>query len=292
VWRLASLGLAFVAVGYAGRVLIVHWSEFTQATEEISIGACGIALTMFVGATTLFALGWIKLLRSFHYKEAATHGLWWVFAQSWIARYVPGKVAAPVSRVNGGQKLGYPVPLLVRSLGYETTLQITTTGIVGSLLILLSGRWPDDLTVVLSVGVLGALILGGVFIISWRTDSSAREEQKPRVSQGTVLVVIGLSIGAALLGGLGVATLVPGISGLAGLLYIMGAANFAGTLSTVAILSPAGLGVREGILTALLAPMIGAPAGLSVAVLSRVLRIVADLFFGGICFLLDRPRSS
>jgi hypothetical protein len=289
---LVGFAVSVIAIGYSGRVLVNHWREFIEAAQQISVNACGFAAAMFTIATILLALGWMVLLKGLSMNTLLSQrGLWYVFARSWIARYVPGKVMSPIIRVAGGQKLGYPMPLLVKSLGYETALQLTTGVTTGTLLVLLSGRWLFDLTAVLYGGLLGATVLGGVLATRLGMGVSTLRRSPRSVSRNTTLYVIGLLIGANILGGGGVAILAPNISEVSDLLYVMGVANLAGIVGIMAVFTPAGLGVREGVLAALQTPVIGAPAGLSVAILSRVLRIVTDLLFLGVCFLLDRPSS-
>jgi hypothetical protein len=49
----------------------------------------------------------------------------------------------------------------------------------------------------------------------------------------------------------------------------------------VAFIAPAGLGVREGVLAGFLAPVVGGPVAASLAILMRVVVVVADLIFIG-----------
>jgi hypothetical protein len=180
--------------------------------------------------------------------------------------------------------------LLVGSLGYEAVLQILVGIACGSLLMLVSGLYAASLELALKGALLGALAVLAIVIGAPPALLQALRWRRVYLPRRTALIVIGLHLGTSLLGGTGVALLAPGVSHLGDVLYVMGAVNLAGVLGVVSAVTPAGIGVREGILTAFLAPVIGAPAGLSVAVLSRVLRILADLLFSGTCYIFDRPE--
>ena len=79
------------------------------------------------------------------------------------------------------------------------------------------------------------------------------------------------------------------------LLYVislLAAANVAGIL---AFFAPAGLGVREAVLVAGLAPYLSAGDALGIAAILRVLTLLADLIFvsltGGVALLARRRRA-
>jgi uncharacterized membrane protein YbhN (UPF0104 family) len=60
---------------------------------------------------------------------------------------------------------------------------------------------------------------------------------------------------------------------------LVGGYNLAGVLGLVAFFAPAGLGVREGVLAAFLVPVVGGPVAASLAILVRVVVVLADVVF-------------
>lgn len=280
--------IAVVAIGYVSRVLLLHWTEFTVAVAEASVAALGLAAGTFLASTALLGFAWISLVSGLGGEKQLRLGLWKVYARSWLARYVPGKVVGSLTRVHGAQQLGYPVPLVVASLMYEVALRLPVGMACGAFLLLMSGWVPAGLEVVLKLGLLVAVVALGVTLSIPLPRLRILHDHGLQLSRRITVTVISLFLAANLLGSLGVAVLVPRAAGGTGMLYVMGAGSLSTLVGAVSALAPAGIGVREGILTALLTPMIGAPAGLSVAVLSRILRIVTDLLFFGTCYVFDR----
>src|SRR5688500_11039781 len=64
----------------------------------------------------------------------------------------------------------------------------------------------------------------------------------------------------------------------------------AGTLGTFAIFTPAGLGVREGILIVLLGVLIPRSVAVAGVLVLRLWSIAMDLLYYGVALLLDRTR--
>jgi hypothetical protein len=58
---------------------------------------------------------------------------------------------------------------------------------------------------------------------------------------------------------------------------LIGAYNLAGVLGIVAFFAPAGLGVKEGVLVGFLASVVGEPVAASLAILARLLFVLADV---------------
>jgi uncharacterized membrane protein YbhN (UPF0104 family) len=60
---------------------------------------------------------------------------------------------------------------------------------------------------------------------------------------------------------------------------LVGGYNLAGVIGIVAFFAPAGLGVREGVLAGFLTPVVGGPVAASLAILVRVVVVLADAVF-------------
>jgi uncharacterized membrane protein YbhN (UPF0104 family) len=95
---------------------------------------------------------------------------------------------------------------------------------------------------------------------------------------GLVLLVPPDALTAA--GGLG-AVLLPSTGAFA-VSYVAG---------VVIVLAPAGVGVREGVLIALLAPLLGVPVAAATALLVRVVHTVCDFAIAALAWLVARPAE-
>ena len=281
--------LTLAAVGYAVSVLVAHQSDFLASLRQVRLDKVTLAALAFLASTWLIALAWIKLIKGLESDVKPTVGLWRLHARSWLARYIPGKVIAPITRIQGGCRLGYSMGPLLQSVVYESLAQIPTAVLVGSVLVMLSGfqegaiQWLLNVIVLASVVTLIVLTLSPSILMRLLPKRTRYD-----IPRRIIIRAVMLHIGANMLGGLGVTVLIPDLNSLPEAFYVMGAVNLSGVVAIALSITPAGIGIREGILTALLAPVLGAGAGLSVAILARALRIITDVIFGGLCYVLDR----
>lgn len=287
--RFLAPALAAVAAGYVVWILLSNAHEFMRALRATSRWRLGLAFLAFMGSDSLSALQWIKLLEGLGSEVKGRSGLWRVSGQARLARYVPGKVARPLTLLVGAQRLGYPTRLVMVSIGYQAAFQVSASMAFGALLIILSYGAPSSIHVALKLSLLIALVILGVVIGAPRALVRIFKEPPPRLSMKTVATVIILQMCVNLVGSSGVAILTSAVSGLGSMAYVVGTDILSAVLGTLLGITPAGIGVREGLLTALLSPVIGPASALSVAVLSRVLRTLSDLAFFGIAYVLDRP---
>jgi uncharacterized membrane protein YbhN (UPF0104 family) len=281
--------LTVTALGYAFSVLLAHGAEFVTALQQIRLDKVGLAALAFLASTSFIALAWIKLIKGMESDVKPKLSLWRVHACSWLARYLPGKIIAPMARIQGGYQLGYSMGTLLRSSVYENVAQIPTALLIGSLLVMASGsqqgaiQWIFNIALIVSVVMLAALILVPSIprhlLPKW-----ARSDMPTSV----IVQAIVLYSAASMLGGAGVIMLIHDVNSLAVTFYVMGAVILSGVVGIAFSITPAGIGVRESILTAFLAPVLGAGAALSVAIVARVLRIVTDFIFCGLCYVLDK----
>lgn len=76
---------------------------------------------------------------------------------------------------------------------------------------------------------------------------------------------------------------------------VVGAGMLAWTIGVISLLTPGGLGLREGLVTLLLGPLVGVEIAAVGAVLWRAANIVTEalcvLVFGALWWLIERPRS-
>jgi uncharacterized membrane protein YbhN (UPF0104 family) len=80
-----------------------------------------------------------------------------------------------------------------------------------------------------------------------------------------------------------------GASGATTVAAAVGGIALAWALGMVAVMSPDGLGVRDGVLLAVLAPIVGRTPALAIALASRVMFALADVILAGVAALGLRP---
>ena len=305
--RVKLLGTAlavssFIAVGwFAFRALRldvslheVRWVLFgaaiaLQLVVVLALPYLWVRLLGFLGGRTLNEIGEAGKLA--HYKA---------YSRSWLARYIPGRIWTFGGRMLLAKKLGIPSVLVLRSMAFEIIFSYGTLAIIGVSLLLVAQ------THLLFGGL--TLALGAVFLsvgipVAQRmlsSDKTAALLRYPflrRAHQLTSTLVVGEAVLSRRNSGWGVAAY--GLhSCLQVAFVILLSASFTDlTVEQAAIvgaawalsvsvgyftfLTPAGLGVRDGIALALFSQALDAPtAGLIVAS-SRVVSIVGDVAFVG-----------
>ncbi len=286
-----------------------------DAFEDASLAPMAGGLLLTVAGLLGIALLWTRLVAHLSRDVAvpdAPH-LMRAFARSWLARYIPGKVWSYGARVAHTDTEVTPRRIVASSLVDEFALIMGTATVLGV------GLWAWAAAgAIVGVPVLIAGITAAVVAISrldqlvaltfrylartlperWRT--AAEEMRRAEDDPGLGLKALALFTSGYLLTdfvlSLGFVLIVLSVSdiGANDFLLLVAGYNLAGVLGIVAFFAPAGLGVREGILAGFLTPVVGAPVAVSLAILTRLLSVLADvMLWSGIegAALLSRSLS-
>jgi len=296
--RILLLLAPWAFIAYLFRDLDAIRDAFAEASPVPMVGGLLLTIPALFGAALLWARlvshlsrgvaspGMVPLLRS--------------FARSWLARYLPGKVWSYGARVVHTDATVIPRRILATSLVDEFALIIGCATALGLGLWTWSAAGPIVGVPVL-VAAIGAVVvavsrldsvvalvlrfLARVIPERWRT--AAEEMQQTSDDPG-----LGLRASALFTGGYLLTDLVLGgafvlvVMSVSDIQWkdfplLVGGYNLAAVVGIVAFIAPAGLGVREGVLVGFLAPVVGGPVAASLAILVRVVVVLADLVFVG-----------
>jgi len=279
VAHLIGSGLAVASLVFlAGRLRQAgHGVDLRQLGPPIWLLVLGLAV-LYGLANRLLAQSWFLILRSLRTEIGAGLAVR-LYARSQIAKYVPGNIFQFAGRQLLGVAAGVPGGILLRSTGLELGL-IMAAGAAGALL------WPaylgltssgPRLALVLSLGGYGLALS----LISWILGRTLG----PQVRQGWLLQSGFLLASGTIFLGLVLALLAQGAKpiGLSPWLWpgVVGAFVLAWLLGLITPGAPAGVGVRELVLLALLSPFVPQATILLATVLARVVTIGGDLLFFG-----------
>lgn len=304
VWRRWKIALA--AVFYA--LLVVFLARYLRGTDWGQLGRLEFspwyllaAVPLSVASRMLQPVAWRILIRSYGDHPPPYAQITRVYATSWLGRYIPGKVAGIGAKVLFGREYGMRASTLAATSVAEAALQLTTALALAFVLIAL---WGDALVLSDDVRLLALIALSGLVTLLAppvfnRVTHWARGLMKVAPGDvGRVSLVTLLSAGA-------VYVLIHAMSGppiyfvlksmypavAASLMpELTAAVLFAGTLGTFAIFTPAGLGVREGILIVLLGVLIPRSVAVAGVLVLRLWSIAMDLLYYGVALMLDRAR--
>jgi glycosyltransferase 2 family protein len=218
-----------------------------------------------------------------------------VFFVGQLAKYVPGSVWPLVSQVGYGRDYGVPATATAAALVLFHWVQLVTAALTAAVLLPAAGLAPGwwalaavPLALLLHPGPQARAVAVGLRLLR-RPALGAGPDAVTALRAAGWGAVMWICWGAhlwLLLTGLGTD---PDLAGAAGAFAAAWAVGF------VVLLAPAGAGVREAVLIALLLPVADAPVAVTAALLSRLLFTLADSFWAGAGLLAGathRPGAS
>lgn len=284
--RAALAVLVVAAVAYA---VARNWAEVSRDVRRIDAGSLLLAFGLVCLAPVFTVLGWRVLLADLgsplHLAPAGG-----IFFVGQLGKYLPGSVWSIVAQAEMGARLQIPrrrsavVGLITVGMALVSALVVGLPA-VPQLLGRDEGRgarWTLLAVVPLLVVMLWPRLLNAVIALGLRL--LRREPLEHSLSGRAVLTAGGCFIAAWVSSGASawVLTRAVGMSSVSGpRLALVAGCGFA-LASAVAMLSvvvPAGVGVREGVLVLLLAPVTSTSAATAVVVLARFLTVLGDVLF-------------
>lgn len=266
----------------------------------------------FVGLATLFGLGmrfwqvliWLVLLHNLGAKDLKSNikPLTFVYAKSWLGRYIPGTAPWILGKIFFASKLGISKSKLAVSSLLEGALQIAVVMVV-SLAILLFDTRLSHLGTNMTILIVAALVACIVSVwppvfnrlVAFAYKIIRKKQLDPEhlasnktVAQGALLYIV-----SALLSGTALFFIAKAIDpslGFSNLPYVIGLSNLAGAMGMLAIFAPSGIGVRDGIILALLSVVMKPEYALAVTVAARLWDVVIDLLFALIAKLISMTK--
>jgi len=201
-----------------------------------------------------------------------------------LGRYLPGTIWQYLGRVVLCERIGVPPAVTVASLGLETAFALLSAGLVWLLTLpwqiqsVGMVRWEWYL-LLLPVGLLavhpavfGRMFNGGLRLLK-------RPPLQMDLTYRQVLGFVGLYVGLWFLFGLAFFLFARSLTPLGWNCYlpVTGVYALAWVIGMVSVFAPAGIGVREGVLSVLLAQYLPEPTAIVVALLSRLWVTLAEL---------------
>jgi uncharacterized membrane protein YbhN (UPF0104 family) len=292
-WRTVAV-LAVVA-GFFVATLAARWNDVISLKWRLEPGLFAVATALLALSYGLVACLWaLALHRAAGTRVAAGARIWFL---SNLARYVPGNVWSYVGAVELARREG---------VARRTTLAVMALTQVLSVGVAVAAGLPVLLAERARLGrpaLLGALVVAAVAALAAvfrrqllglaRRRMPGFDPADLTPSAGTVaLLAAGYAVYWAVTG-LAFAALVASLYPLApaDVPLVMAAYAAAYAAGFLALLTPAGLGVREGVLVVALAPVLPAGPALVVALLSRAWMMLVELAGAGVAHLAARYRT-
>lgn len=261
-------GIVFVALRVRS---LWHGSEIELSTIDWPTLVAAFSLT----GAGVFATGfvWLAILRRL---GASTQAGWIaVFFQSQLAKYIPGTFWQYAGRISLARTRGLPIRAVALSMPVELGASLAGGGVV---CLLLLGWWG-------AAYAIAAVAVCAVAALRRRDPETRWSVSISACALATPLyAVIWLALGVAFWLTARAFLPVP----LEHLPFYTGALAAAWIVGVVAVYAPGGIGVREGMLVALLHSRVGSADALVMAAASRIELSLADVLMAAAAFLILR----
>jgi uncharacterized membrane protein YbhN (UPF0104 family) len=288
--RLLRVVLALVALGFLGYALARNWDDTRAAVAQISPWAVLGAFAAVLLGQFCMLLAWRAVLAGLG-SPLPVRVAGRIMFVGQLGKYIPGAVWAYAAMMDLGRDHGSPprrtfacISLaLVINLGVGIALAAATLATQE----VVRRAWY----LLLLVPVIAVCLHPRV--LTWGLNLALRLARRPTLDSvlpgRTVLVAVGWTTLGWLVYGLHTTMLMGRWD-----LYVIatGAYAFAWATGLLTFVVPAGVGVREGALVLVLAPIITTGPAFAVAVLSRLAFTLADAAAAGLAILLGRQASS
>jgi uncharacterized membrane protein YbhN (UPF0104 family) len=297
--RAIEIGFAVVVLGLCAYALESQWRKAGPALEHANYGYFALALAIVAAYYLVFILGWIRILATWGvvvpYRAALQSEM-----ISMIAKYVPGGVWTPASRVAALERLTGETntPAILAAILVEAVL----SAVSGIVVFVVSLAWVRNVNAPLAPLILFAVacalllhprIFRPVAAKLLRPFGVAALEPLPFP---TMLGLLVFYCGTWLIGGFGLYFMIlsvhanPGISTIA---FLGGVSAIGAIVAVLVVFAPGGIGVREASMVGLLVAVISTPDAVSVVVLNRLAITVVEvaLFFAGVALWRWRGPS-
>lgn len=281
--RAAQIVLVAVALGYVARTLVVNWDELTG--RDVPFDGLYVALAVPFGLAYVVLRGWLWhriIARLGAEVPARIDVAIWLVAM--LGKYVPGKVFMVLGRVFFYRKAGLASSRVALGFAYE----MLSLFMVAMFFAGVGVTWPEAVggRLINGLSLVGLVVLVLVShpsllraVVRRARPLRALEEALPAVRpHDPVVWGLGMLLCYGVLG-VGFFLLARALAPVSptSAFELTAAFATAGVAGIVMVLAPSGLGVREGVLTLLLSPLLTPGVAAALALLSRLWLTAAEL---------------
>jgi hypothetical protein len=290
--RWVTVAVLAVVVGFFIAALVARWRDVISLKWQLQPAVFAVACVLLAVSYALVACLWgLALRRAAGTSLTAGARIWFL---SNLARYVPGNVWSYVGAVELARREGVARRTTLAVMALTQVLSVGVALLVG-LPVLLAERARLGRPALL--GALTVALVAAAAVVFRRRLLELARRRYPELEPGDLApsasTVALLVVGYAaywVVTGLAFAVFVGSLYPLAAADVPLAVAAYAAAYAAgfLSLLTPAGLGVREGVLVVALAPVLPAGPGLVVALLSRLWMMLVELAGAGVAHLAAR----
>lgn len=255
--------------------LLHNWQKIPFGSLRLNTVSLAISFVLLFVNFGIFVQGWRALIDRLGYKISFSNALW-IISSSQIAKYVPGGIWFAVGRVYLGRSEKIKEEVVAFSVVVETGL----TFLAGLLLVLLSFSTIEHKTFINILFIIPAFFLFLIALyppfLNRLMNIALRIIKRPAINlnipYSSILAVSIYFLGLWIAQAIGFYFLINAIYPIPvskifdlTVVYIL-----SWMTGFVVIFAPGGLGVREGMMTLLLSPILPAPLAIAISFIARV----------------------
>lgn len=292
---LIRAGFLLVALGFGGWAVIRQQDAVAAGFARLSWPALGLSTVAVVVALCGGMLTWRALLADLGsplpVRRAAR-----VFFVGQLGKYIPGAVWPMIAQMEMGRDLGVPRSRSAAAFFLTMPVQLGTGLLVSAVTLLaaLPGALAPYAWLLLLVPVLAVLLEPRVInrLVGFGLRRLGREPLERALTRRGMLAAFGWALAGWTAYGLHLAAIITqvGPSGGRAVVFSIGAFALSWCLGIMTFVVPAGAGVREVAMVAVLSPLLDQGMAIAVALCSRVVIIAGDLICAGTAALGARRR--
>jgi uncharacterized membrane protein YbhN (UPF0104 family) len=221
----------------------------------------------------------------------------WMIATTQIGKYVPGKVWYMLGRVYVGRQARLDGKSLALSMVLEACLLHVTGGIIFLISMVISGNYNTNRLIISLVLISVAVIILHPKVLNRVANFFLRILKKPQIastlSYGQIMQISIYFFGLWIFQVIGFYLLIKAIYPIPfyHILHLAATYTLAWISGSVAIFTPGGLGVREGVMTLMLSSILPMPLAIAISFITRVWVSVFEIIVFFIGLIIQRRTT-
>lgn len=267
------------------RELLINWGKIKQYNFIFNYWDLLISYLIFLGSSVLFAQSWYYILKYLEPSSQITkYETFKVAMYARLGKYLPGKVWSFAGRIYMGSHYNVSKKTLLISSLLQVTISVISGIILGVLIITLLLNSDHNFFYLLIFPFFGLIVLFNpqffYKILNFIIKKIGREpiKEKYHLNKKQLLFLYLQILLFQVLNGIAIFFLIRSFVGAPWNIWldIVGIAVFSNTSGVLAVFSPGGIGVREGILAVFLKFYYPVSLAVLISLLARVWLIIGE----------------
>ncbi len=277
--------------------LALNWSKIPFQDIQLNVPLLLLSFCALILHFVSYSKSWQEIMRELGAPITFSQSAWMI-ATTQIGKYVPGKIWYMLGRVYVGTKEKIDGKSLAVSMVLETCLLLISSSIIFLVSTVISGSYSIIYVSICIPLTILAIVVLHPRVLTWVTNSILKLFKKHKIEITiSYLQIIKISIyffGLWIAQIVGCYLLIKAIYpiSIAHIFTISAAYTLAWIVGFVVVIVPGGLGVREGVMSLLLSPILPPPLAIAISFITRVWITVFEVVVFFIGLAIQRKTST